>query len=112
MRQAVAADQRDQVDIAQRPRTDQQGRADIDRLLAKPPHQGGRRIFAFGQGGGDIAARFDRHAVEQRQRQILELGDLAARRAGQRAERRHGGAKQPFGFSRFRPYGDLPEIRS
>ena len=40
----------------------------------------------------------------------LTLGDLAARRAGQRAERRHRGTKQPFGFPRFRPYSDLPEI--
>ena len=30
---------------------------------------------------------------------------------GERAERRHRGAKQPFGFSRFRSYRDLPEVR-
>jgi len=61
--------------------------------------------------GLNVAARFDRHLFEQRQCKVLELGDLAARRARQRTERRHCRAEQPFGLSGFRSNRDLPEIR-
>ena len=106
----VAADQRDQVDVAERARADEERRGDVDRLVAEALDQRGGRIGAFRQRGGDIAPRLDRDAVEERERQIFELGDLAARRPGERAECRDRGAKQAFGLRRVALDGDLPEI--
>ena len=107
---AVTADQRDQVDVGQRVRAQQQRGGDLDRLVGQPPHQRRRRILAFGKCGGDKAARLGRDAVVERKREVFELGDLAARRTCQRAECGDRRPEKPLGLAVIGPHGDLPEI--
>ena len=107
---AVAADEGDEIDVAERGRADEERRGDVDALVAKAPDERGGRVGAFGESGGDVALRFDGDEVEQRKGEVLELGDLAPRRAGQRAERRDRRAKQPFGLLRLALDRDLTEV--
>ena len=107
---AVAADECDEIDVAERGRADEKRRRDVDALVAKPPDESGGRVSALGESGGDVALRFDGHELEERKGEIFELGDLAPGRARQRAERRDRRAKQPFGLLRLALDRDLTEV--
>jgi len=112
MADTVLADQRDEVDVAQQRRSRQKRGGDIDAVVGQPGDQPRRRGHAFRKGGGHVAPRFDGDQIEKRQRQVVELRDLAARRARERAERRDGGAEETLGLAGVAPDNDVPEICS
>ena len=56
MADAMAADQRDQVDVGERIGAQEHRGGGLDGLVGKPQHQRGRRILALGECGCDKAA--------------------------------------------------------
>ena len=110
MGDAVAADQRDQVDVGEGVGAQQQRGGDLDSLVGQPPHQRGRRILAFGQSRGDKAACLGRDVFIERKGKVFELRDFAARRTRERAECGDDRPEKPLGLAVIGPHGDLPEI--
>ncbi len=107
---AVASDEGDEVDVAERGRADERGAAMSTLSSHRRLDECRRRVEAFGESGRDVALRFHRDEVEERQREILELGDLAPGWTRQRAERRDRGAEKPLGLLRIASDGDLTEV--
>jgi hypothetical protein len=110
MGQSVAADQGDQVDVAERIRPDEQRGRYVHRLVGETPDQRRRRELTFGQSSCDVPARSDRNQIEEREREVLELSDFTTRRPRQRTEGRNRGAEQALGLESLALDRDLPEI--
>ena len=112
MAETMTPDERDQMVVGKRPRADEQGCRDVDRLIAEPSDEPRRSGRTFGQGCCDVAQRLRRNDIEKRQGEVVELVDFAAAGAGLRAEGRHGCAEQPFRPAALAGNRDLTEIRS
>jgi len=107
---AAVPDHGNEIDVAQNARSHEEGSGYLERLLCQPPHEAGRRSFAFGKRCGGEPQRLDRHRIEKAESQIVELGRLLTGGPFQRAIGGYGGTEHALAVARPPIKRHMPEI--